>query len=186
MHATADTRVVINSSGSGRRVMRSVRRYLAVRCDMKNLTLILCLFVISLSVDTRATSPGRCLPMRSVEDEFNGSDAVFSGRVLEVSKVKIENCMWSDCVRHKVRVKVDQSWKGVKAKEVVFYVGIGGSEAGINGGLMMSLKPGDKWLIYAVGKEELYTSGCSRARRLAEAKEDLKRLRQLKRATRAL
>ena len=67
-----------------------------------------------------------------------------------------------------VKFVVEKSWKGAKNKEFIIRT----SEEGC--GYKFTL--GEKYLVYAYGKDILATSGCTRTRSLADARDDLKEL----------
>ena len=141
---------------------------------MKKLLLLLVITGALLPhADATVSAQGRCLSPAMVKEEFDRSDAVFAGSVRDISEEKVEGCN-GECVRSKVTIRVARTWKGVCTKEVIIYLSKGSQSN--NGRLLLELKKGDEWLIYAKGKPELYTGGCTRTKKLAEAEEDLQQL----------
>ena len=101
---------------------------------------------------------------RQVVGSKNDAKAVFSGEVVEV----IEGP--EDSFNVVVRLRVERTWKGVRAGEVSIATGRGGGDCGYG------FEAGERYLVYAYGSAggQLGTNICQRTRRLADAKEDLK------------
>ena len=108
-----------------------------------------------------------CVPPRPVEEEYKAKFAVFSGKVIGITKLKNS---------HKVKIKVEKFWKGGLSKIVSIDTGSNGAICGF------SFAVGGRYLIYADGesKKALRASLCSRTARASDAKEDLKILAELK------
>ncbi|MBA3711095.1 MAG: hypothetical protein H0W76_01440 [Pyrinomonadaceae bacterium] len=103
---------------------------------------------------------------QQIVDARKDSKAVFSGKVVEV----IENP--KDYFYVVVRLRIERSWKNVRADEVLIVTGRGGGDCGYR------FEVGESYLVYAYGSGggRLETNICQRARKLADAGEDIKML----------
>ena len=99
-----------------------------------------------------------------VVEARNDSKAVFSGKVVEV----IENP--KDIFNVVVRLRVERTWKNVRAGEVLIVTGSGGGDCGYR------FEVGESYLVYAYGSRggRLGTNICQRTRKIADAGEDIK------------
>jgi hypothetical protein len=95
--------------------------------------------------------------------------AVFVGEVLEEREATRDEARELR-VAFVVRMRVERFWKGVKTPEMVVNA-MGELAPGCCG---VSLKAGQRYLIYAVGRE--LSTGCTRSRHLEGAGEDLRAL----------
>lgn len=115
------------------------------------------------------TSACSCAEMPSVEEEFERSQAVFSGKVLDVREKKdIKGFM-----RKSVLFEVTNTWKGVEQSQVIITTGQGGGDCGID------FKVGHDYLVYAneskmYGAKSLVSIICDRTNELSTLQEDLK------------
>ena len=93
------------------------------------------------------------------------SKAVFSGEVVEV-------IAGPQTAYLKVRFKLEKSWKGVLADEVIVVTGRGGGDCGYR------FEVGTRYLVFAYGVDDrkLETNICQRTKELAKADRDLKLL----------
>jgi hypothetical protein len=99
--------------------------------------------------------------------EFQNSSSVFVGKVIDVKKVKIKSASKSETDHiYKVKFEVEKSWKTNTPKEIVVTEG---------SGCILGFKEGEQYLVYAsFSKGILWTSFCSRTRKLVYADEDLR------------
>ncbi|MBS4192464.1 hypothetical protein KHA94_20110 [Bacillus sp. FJAT-49705] len=110
-----------------------------------------------------------CAELPSVEDEFERSQAVFSGKVLKVSE-KRSSKGYSPKL---VLFEVTNTWKGVKQSQIYITTGQDDGDCGI------SFIEGIEYLVYAnesdmYGEMALVTGICDRTAKVASAQEDLK------------
>lgn len=106
--------------------------------------------------------PSRTLKQQVIEAR-NKSEAVFSGKVIEV----VENPQVFYVI---VRFKVQRSWKQISTDEVRVFTGRGSGDCGYR------FEVGESYLVYAYkyNESELGTNICQRTMRLTDAAEDLK------------
>jgi hypothetical protein len=95
-------------------------------------------------------------------------EAVFSGVVLRSSEPR--DLGQPDPWPVQVTFQVTRRWKGPVADTLVIRTGEGGGDCGF------PFQVGAEYLVYASGKDALYTSICHRTRLLLAAKEDLEAL----------
>lgn len=129
---------------------------------------IVSVFMLAGAVEAYACS---CMvdmkPLKAqVKAAYNGSSAIFSGEVLEVTSQNEQ--------MYTVRLKVIKSWKGGIAKEITVTTAKDSSMCGYD------FETGKKYLIYANGdKSNLGVGICSRTTSLPN-KTDLRHLDRLK------
>jgi len=134
---------------------------------MKQLTAgVLCMtFVLLGSSEAQA-----CLcANRSVNQLKKESKAVFTGKVVEVSREFDNYAMF-----YRVKLSVERTWKNAQAGEITVYS---------RGGCSVWFVPGKEYLVYAyAGKDgnTLETDLCSKTRQVGMAEEDLKKLGKAK------
>jgi hypothetical protein len=124
--------------------------------DMKKLMAGLTLtFVMAASLDAIACT---CLRWGTVLEELAASDAVFSGRVLDVQD-------YSEPGRRLATVEVVESWKGVSPGVVTVETRIEGAECGY------PLRPGENHLFYAyrLSGNHVHVNICTRTMLLSTA-----------------
>lgn len=136
----------------------------------KNLRIFLfgCITLMLISAfpfDVKACS---CTELPSIEEEFDRSQAVFSGKVIRIS----ENESMKDYKTKSVLFEVTNTWKGVKQSQIIIRTGQGGGDCGIN------FIEGVDYLVYAYesdmyGAKELVTNICDRTNKLSASQEDL-------------
>lgn len=135
--------------------------------------LVLSLFLSYLSVAVRPAAACFCLLPPEFEADYAISDAVFTGRVIDVEwgrrSLLFNNrityaiapklaakMFWRNNLR-RVEFEVNQAWKGVETTTVIVRTGRGGGDCG------MGFDPGREYLVYAREFEGmLLTSVCSR------------------------
>ena len=126
-------------------------------------TLILCLLIslLCFSPSHEARSTMRCLiEPKSVKGTLKKSTAVFAGEVLEI---------WTNVNVRQARFRVERSWKGVEADEVLVLTDETAESP--------HYKVGEKYLVFAgMRDDKLFTGICSRTKRLEYAADDLQQL----------
>ena len=142
---------------------------------------LLSFFVISVMTIFNSSSvyACSCVEPQPVETELSRSDAVFSGRVLEVKEqTSIRGMMTKAAL-----FEVDHIWKGGSESEIIIHTGSGGGDCGFE------FEVGKEYLVYANhstmygDKELLVTIICDRTKLVDEAQEDLKILGEGKEPT---
>lgn len=120
-----------------------------------------------------------CPPKASVAISVKNSTAVFSGEVKseEYRDVKED---WMGQPRQAkalvVKLKVTRWWKGNGVDEVELYTSVRKYPDGTMSEMAedFPFTKGESYLVYAYGQEEkLWTSECTRTKRLADAEKDL-------------
>lgn len=119
------------------------------------------------------TSACSCAELPSVEEELERSQAVFSGKVLDVK----EKQSLKGYITISVLFEVTNTWKGVKQSQIIITTGQGGGDCGFD------FKEGQEYLVYAnestmYGEESLVSIICDRTNKLSVLQEDLKILGQ--------
>ena len=132
------------------------------------LSIIFICFLFLLSFPTNASACS-CAELPSVEEEFERSQAVFSGRVVDVrEKRSIKGYQTKS-----VLFEVTNTWKGVKQSQIIITTGQGGGDCGFN------FKEGQEYLVYVnkstmYGGKTLVSTICDRTNELSVLQEDLK------------
>lgn len=131
------------------------------------------LLIITFCMILVSSSPSRagacsCAESPSVEDELERSQAVFSGKVLEIR----ENRNLIGARTKSVLFEVANTWKGVKQSQIIIKTGQGGGDCGID------FIEGVEYLVYAhesdmYGAKSLVSIMCDRTNKLSSSKEDL-------------
>ena len=109
-----------------------------------------------------------CVGVPSVEKEFGWSNAVFSGKVVEIK----ENRSLRGSFSKSVLFEVSNTWKGVKQSQIIIATGQNGGDCGFD------FTVGEKYLVYSMesemyGKKALSTTICDRTKLLNSSQEDL-------------
>ena len=107
----------------------------------------------------------RCAPRAPVSAAVEQAEAVFSGVVLSTSGERdpAQPERWPV----EVTLQVTRRWKGPSADTLVVRTGEGGGDCGY------PFQVGAEYLVYASGKDVLYTGICHRTRLVLTAGEDL-------------
>ena len=129
-------------------------------------TFISILFISSFPSNTSACS---CAELPSVEEEFEQSQAVFSGKVVDVR----EKRSIKGYITKSVLFEVTNTWKGVKQSQIIITTGQGGGDCGFD------FKEGQEYLVYAnestmYGAKVLVSTLCNRTNEWSVLQEDLK------------
>ena len=93
---------------------------------------------------------------------FAFSAAVFLGEVLEISDSAVplfKGYKEAPKSSYAVRFRVIQYWKGPKGSEIVVHSDLGGLPCN-----QFAFKKGEKYLVYAEGKNLIAITGCTRSR----------------------
>ena len=128
---------------------------------MKTLIMFLLISLSCLSPGYEASSTMRCIiEPKSVKETVKKSTAVFLGEVLETK---------SGINFLQARFRVERSWKGVEADEVLVITD-GSAES-------PHYRVGEKYLVFAgIRDGKLFTGMCSRTKKLEYAQGDLEQL----------
>lgn len=115
-----------------------------------------------------AASACSCAEPPGVEEELERSDAVFSGKAIEVDE---KPALFSASTRT-IIFQVGQIWKGIEQSQVEITTGQGGGDCGFK------FNMGQEYLVYAVksemyGTNELITIICDRTAVLSQAQGDM-------------
>lgn len=129
----------------------------------------LCSSFLFLMVSFPSTSSAcSCAEQPSVEDEFEQSKAVFSGKVIAVK----ENRSVNGSLAKSVLFDVSKTWKGVNETQVIIITGVSDGDCGID------FIVGEEYLVYAsestmYGESALVSIICDRTAELQMVKDDL-------------
>ena len=109
-----------------------------------------------------------CAELPSVEEELERSQAVFSGRVVDVREKRSLNGYTSKSVLF----EVTNTWKGVEQSQIIINTGQGGGDCGFD------FKVGQEYLVYAnestmYGAKSLVSTICDRTNELIVLQKDL-------------
>lgn len=110
-----------------------------------------------------------CARPQDVAEQFNRSQAVFAGRVLEVKEQRHLNGSMTKAALF----EVSHIWKGGTESQIIIHTGSGGGDCGIN------FEKSKEYLVFAHtstmygGKELFITIICDRTNVLGQAQEDL-------------
>ncbi|HYO90079.1 MAG TPA: hypothetical protein VEQ40_00505 [Pyrinomonadaceae bacterium] len=110
-----------------------------------------------------------CVPPPSVAESLSQAGAVFSGKVLQVKRVKgsEQDGLW----QVEVVFAVNTSWKGARQRVISVFTASQSAACGY------SFMRGRTYLVYAGESQgKLATTICSRTKRLKDARLDLKEL----------
>ena len=130
---------------------------------------IIFISIILLGSFPSITSACSCAELPSVEEEFERSQAVFSGKVVDVrEKRSIKGYQTKS-----VLFEVTNTWKGVKQSQMIITTGQGGESCGFH------FNEGQEYLVYAnestmYGAKSLVATICDRTNKLSVLQEDLK------------
>ncbi|WP_428909984.1 hypothetical protein [Niallia sp. Krafla_26] len=103
-----------------------------------------------------------------MEEEFERSQVIFSGKVVEVK----EKRSLKGYVTKSVLFEVTKTWKDASQSQIIITTGQGDGDCGID------FKEGEDYLVYAnestmYGAESLVSNICSRTNELSASQEDL-------------
>ena len=114
------------------------------------------------------TSACSCAELPGVEEEFEHSKAVFSGKVVDIREKRSLNGYTSKSVLF----EVTNTWKGVEQSQIIITTGQGRGDCGFD------FKEGEEYLVYAnestmYGAESLVSVICDRTNELSSLQNDL-------------
>ena len=123
------------------------------------------------------TSACSCAELPTAESELERSQAVFSGKVIDIKERKANGYLTKS-----VLFEVTNTWKGVEKSQVIITTGLGGGDCGYR------FIEGQEYLVYAnesdmYGAKSLVTIMCDRTNNLSRLQEDLKVLGEGEHAT---
>lgn len=126
--------------------------------------ILLCLFMVS---HTSSASACSCVENPGVEVSFEQSQAVFSGKVLDIQRNEGKG-NYGRLVHFKVR----QTWKGIEDSQVIIVTGWGDGDCGFD------FQVGQEYLVYGnesemYGEKALVALSCSRTSEINLAQDDL-------------
>lgn len=109
-----------------------------------------------------------CANLPSVEEEFERSKAVFSGKVVDIK----EKLSLKGYTTKSILFEVTNTWKGVEQSQIIITTGQGGGDCGYN------FIKGEEYLVYAnetimYGAKSLVSTICNRTGVLSSSQEDL-------------
>ncbi|MBP1994394.1 hypothetical protein [Paenibacillus eucommiae] len=132
--------------------------------------LLFCLVVSFMAIFSPAPAYAcSCAMPQTVEAQFNHSEAVFAGRVIEVK----EDRSLGGRISKSALFELSQIWKGGSESQLIIQTGSGGGDCGYN------FEEGKDYLVYAhpstmySDKEALVTIICDRTNVIDQAQEDL-------------
>jgi predicted transcriptional regulator of viral defense system len=140
---------------------------------MKRVVILTCFIALALA------SSGRVYACDCVEysldafTEFEKSEAVFIGRVIEAKEVKVPTGKSDGSFDYQmeVRLKVERGLKGIEGTEAILYTGSRCCECGFG------FSENEKYLVYAYMFEgRLRTDYCTATKTFATAAKDLKEI----------
>lgn len=136
----------------------------------KAMTLLVFIFIGIFIIGSfpSVTSACSCVELSSVEEEFEHSKAVFSGKVVDI---KVRRSL-KGYTTQSVLFEVTKTWKGVEQSQIRITTGQGGGDCGYN------FIKGNEYLVYAYestmyGAKSLVSTMCSRTDVLSSSQKDL-------------
>jgi hypothetical protein len=112
-------------------------------------SLVIACVAISL-VPNAASACRNAAPQTTLQNYSKGSKAIFVGKVMQITALPDDSHRFK---QYAVQFQVSRSWKGVDSQQVSVIV-----DNASCGGLKRSMRPGDRWLIFASG-EPLQANG---------------------------
>lgn len=114
------------------------------------------------------TSACSCADLPSVEEEYERSKAVFSGKVVDIK----EKLSLKGYTTKSVLFEVTNTWKGIEQSQIIITTGQGGGDCGYN------FIKGEEYLVYANESimneaKSLVSTMCDRTGVLSSSQEDL-------------
>lgn len=125
-------------------------------------------FIFTIGTFPSITSACSCAYLPSVEEEFELSKAIFSGKVVDIK----EKQSLKGYTTKSVLFEVTNTWKGVEQSQIIITTGQGGGDCGNN------FIKGEEYLVYAnesimYGTKSLVSTICNRTYVLSSSQEDL-------------
>jgi hypothetical protein len=91
-----------------------------------------------------ASACRNAVPQTTLQNYSKGSKAIFVGKVMQITALPEAPNQFK---QYAVQFQVSRSWKGVDSPQISVIV-----DDASCGGLKRSMKPGDRWLIFANGE----------------------------------
>lgn len=112
-----------------------------------------------------------CAEPSSVEDQMNRKTAIFTGKLLSLTK-PVEAESWSSADRVKAQFEVKTVWKGKLNSQITVYTALSSESCGYEG-----FEVNEEFIVFAYGNlDRLETGLCEGTRNLEYAQEELKDL----------
>jgi hypothetical protein len=89
---------------------------------------------------------------------FREAHAVFVGEVIDISESSVPLGKGFPGVSYSVTFKISKYWKGVKGSEITVHSDLGSLECH-----QFAFRKGEKYLVYAFGKDLISITGCTRS-----------------------
>ena len=145
---------------------------------IKEILVLVLLFLIFIGLFPRQATACSCAYPESVKDELNRKTAVFSGRVIKMEEENKISYIKSSADPIKVLFEVTDSWKGVDSSQVI----VSAARSSASCGYEFELDK--EYIVYAYGEiNNLETGLCERTALLSAAGDDLAMLGQGKSPT---
>ena len=129
-------------------------------------------FVFGLLIITASAALACSCEPPSQGKAFRRAKAVFMGQVIEINQLKYREDRPGELFYpYAVKFKVERYWKGVKTSEIIVL-----SDQGLLPCHIGKFVVGERYLVYAYGKNLLAPINCDRSRSLDAASEDLQKL----------
>lgn len=136
----------------------------------KVMTLLTCIFIVIFIIGSfpSITSACSCADLPSVEEEFERSKTVFSGKVVDIK----ERLSLKGYTSKSVLFEVTNTWKGVEQSQIIITTGQDDGDCGYN------FIKGEEYLVYAnesimYGAKSLVSTMCNRTDVLSSSQGDL-------------
>ncbi|KGX85927.1 hypothetical protein [Pontibacillus marinus] len=135
---------------------------------VKYISLFITMMFLVLSSFSNTSYACSCAEPGTPKEELEKSDAIFSGKVINMHDAKKNDSIKSSGDPIAVLLEVDRSWKGVDETQVIVYTARASATCGYEFNL------NEEYLVYAREvKGELKVSYCSRTENLLQASEDV-------------
>jgi hypothetical protein len=89
---------------------------------------------------------------------FRAAQAVFVGEVVDIHESTVPLGKGFPALSYAVTFKISKYWKGVKGSEITVHSDLGGLECH-----QFAFRKGEKYLVYAFGKDLVSITGCTRS-----------------------
>ncbi|MDQ8734214.1 hypothetical protein [Paenibacillus sp. LHD-38] len=141
----------------------------------KNTTMVLLCFLLVFSmwfvIEPLTVQACSCAGPPSVEDQLNRKTAIFTGKVLTLTK-PAKGKIWSSADPVKAQMEVKTVWKGELDSQTTVYTALSSASCGYEG-----FEVNEEYIVFAYGDpERLETGLCGGTKTLASAQEELKAL----------
>lgn len=124
---------------------------------------VLCLQIILVAIPMRASACDCYVPDNALEG-LEKSDAVFTGKVKDIKKTKINGEAY-----YAVLIEVDRTWKGIKESQIIVYTDWSSC--------MFEFQKDEEYLLYSYKNDDKYfVMNCGRSTTIQYGKEDIAQL----------